>query len=572
MDGFVISSVVHTLNATLTDGRLDKIAQPEADEVVLSMRAHGANRKLLLTANANAPRIHFTAQSKQSPLTAPMFTMVLRKHIGGGRLLCAVQPDFERVVELHFEARDEMGDKSVKRLIIEIMGKHSNIILTDEDGIILEAIKHISHNTSSVREVLPGRRYTRPPGGKANPHTTDAAAFAALLTREAMQTAKAQPFFYQSFNGISPVAASEICARAGISPDTFVSALSCDEREALFASFAKVLTLAYSNHIYFDQGRAVDFTVFPLQIYQGYEEKTPDSVCEMLESFYLKRDNAYRLGQKTTDLRKHINGHMERCRKKQFVFEKTLREVQDRDQLKTYGELLTAYIYAVPAGAESFDAPDFFDPEKTLRIPLDAALTAAENAQAYFKKYNKQKRTFAALQEQMRQNHEELLYLDSVSAALQTIADEADIAEIRAELAQQGLAKAKFKKQAQKARQKSAPLHFVSSDGFDLYVGKNNSQNDELTLRFAQGGDIWMHTKDIAGSHVIIRTNNKIPPDATLQEGANLAAYFSKARESGQVPVDYTPKKHVRKPNGAKPGFVIYDHHKTLYVTPVAPL
>jgi predicted ribosome quality control (RQC) complex YloA/Tae2 family protein len=570
MDGLTVSAVVQELNATMHEGRVDKIAQPEADELILSLRGHGVNRKLLLTTNANAPRLHYTTQNKTSPLQAPMFTMVLRKHIGGGRFIKAVQPDFERIVELHFESRDEMGDRSVKRLVIEIMGKHSNIMLLDEGDTILEAIKHISHSTSSVREVLPGRKYIRPPGGgKINPMEADALSFTALFTRDDKQTLKIQSSIYQSYHGISPVLASEICERAGIAADTFTAGLGEEGRQKLYHSFFEVLNQHFTYRIYTDEhGKAVDFSVIPLSLYKNYQEQIYATPSEVLEAFYASRDESYRLGQKTADLRKLISNHMERCRKKQFLYEKTLKEIENRDYLKLCGELLTAYIYGIEKGAEVFNAPNFYKENETLAIPLDSGLTGAENAQAYFKKYNKQKRAYTALQEQIRQNNEELVYLESVAASLQTTSDESDIAEIRAELAGQGFVKTKYIKQAHRMQKKSKPLHYISSGGFDMYVGKNNTQNDELTLRFAQGGDIWLHTKDIAGSHVIIRTHNETPPDSTLREGANLAAYYSKARGSGQVPVDYALKKHVRKPNGAKPGYVVYDHHKTLYITP----
>jgi predicted ribosome quality control (RQC) complex YloA/Tae2 family protein len=451
------------------------------------------------------------------------------------------------------------------------MGKHSNIILVDDTDTIVDSIKHISHNTSSVREVLPGKKYIRPPnGGKVNPLEANYSYFIELL--EAKGTSKLQQAIYQSFNGISPVLAGEICHRAGIAPDMLVSGLSKDDFEKLYEAFSSLLIEDISCRIYNDQdGKAVDFSVVPFSLYQGHSEKFTGTASETMEVFYQGRDDNYRIVQKTTDLRKLLSNQMERCRKKQSVYENTLKEAENREQLKIYGELLTAYIHTVEEGAESFAAQDFYNENETVIIPLDPTQTAAENAQMYFKQYNKQKRTYMALQSQIHQNNEEQAYLDSVVNAVQTAADETDIAEIRAELAAQGFIKAKYKKQANKAEKKSGPLRFNSSDGFYIYVGKNNTQNDELTLRFAQGGDIWMHTKEIAGSHIIIRTNNEKPPERTIMEGANLAAYYSKARGSSQVPVDYVLKKHVKKPAGAKPGFVIYDHHKTIYITPEEP-
>jgi predicted ribosome quality control (RQC) complex YloA/Tae2 family protein len=348
--------------------------------------------------------------------------------------------------------------------------------------------------------------------------------------------------------------------------------LTEEETERLYQAMRQILAQEHDFIIYEDEkGMAVDFSVVPMARYGHLMARNMASVSEMAESFYLSRDESYRMAQKTADLRKLVNAHMERCRKKQRVYDKTLEEIAERGRLKTYGELLTAYIYDIQKGADTYRAADFYGQGETVDIPLEPTFTAAENAQAYFKQYNKQKRTYAALQGQIRQNAEDLAYLDSVAASIQTVKGLNDIAEIRAELAEQGFVKAKYKKQGSHALKKSKPLHYTSADGFDIYVGKNNTQNDELTLRFARGNDIWLHTKDIAGSHVLIRANDKTVTEAALLEAANLAAYHSKGRDSGQVPVDYALKKYVRKPAGAKPGFVIYDHHKTLYVTPQSP-
>lgn len=574
LDGVTLAGIVDELTCKLLGGRVDKVTQPESDEIILTIRGRGENHKLLLSANASAPRLHFTATQKVSPLQAPMFCMVLRKHLCGGKLLAITQPDFERIVELDIESPNEMGDRSVKKLIIEIMGKHSNIMLVSDTGAILDAARHISHDTSSVREVLPGKAYMRPPSnGKTSPLEADADIFMQKLSKEDKAGIKIQQALYQSFNGVSPVMASEICLLAGVAPDEFTGTLSEAARSRLYEAFtgvfAEVRQGCFSCQAYFDdQNKAVDFTARPLTLYAHHRVETFASPSAMLEAYYRQRDADYRIAQKTADLRKLVAGHMERCVKKRLLYEKTQIEIQDRDRFRMYGELLTAYIHEVEKGADCFVALSFYNPGEEVEIPLNPMLTAPENAQAYFKQYNKQKRTFAALQEQMKQNDDDLSYLESVSVALQTASDEGDIADIRSELAGQGFVKKKHVLRA-KVQKKSKPLHFVSSDGFDIYVGKNNTQNDELTLRFAQNGDLWMHTKDIAGSHVIVRTNGAALPDRTISEAANLAAFYSKGRGSSQVPVDYTPVKHVKKPNGAKPGYVIYDHHKTAYVTPV---
>ena len=572
-DGAAIASVVHEFSQTILGGRVDKISQPEPDEIFINMRGSGKNYKLLMTTNAGAPRVNFTSQSKTAPLKAPMFCMVLRKHLTSGRILDIVQPEFERIVEFHIEALDEMGDKSVKILTIEIMGKHSNIMLLDANRKILDAIKHVSPSVSAVRPILPGMAYSRPPSpDKQNPMSiTSLENFTQTISAG---NHKVQPAIYQRLNGISPILATEICTRAQVPHDTFTKDLTGEEQERLYEVFSDIIKQVtndqFSYNIYWSsEGKAVDISALPMVTYDGYEAEVFDSPSAMLEAFYARRDEAYRISQKTVDLRKLITTHQERCRKKSFMYERTLEEIKDRDTLRIKGELLTAYLYAVGKGADTFTAQNFYDENKPMEIALDPTLTPAENAQRYFKQYNKQKRTFAALQDQIEKNLEDLTYLDSVAIAMETITDEADIAEIRAELATQGFAKRRTESKNKKAAQAAKPLHYISSDGFDIYVGKNNTQNDNLTLRMASNHDIWMHTKDIPGSHVIVITGGKEPPSTTILEAANLAAFHSKARSSTQVPVDYVAKRHVRKPNGAKPGFVIYDSHKTVYVTPV---
>jgi len=319
-------------------------------------------------------------------------------------------------------------------------------------------------------------------------------------------------------------------------------------------------------HIY--EGAKRDFSAIELNIYSAWNKSDViDSPSVMLESFYRKQDGIHRLSQKSADLRKLVSMHIERCQRKSEIHRNTLIEIEDREQLRKYGELLTAFIYAIPEGADRAKLADFYDDNKEIEIPLDPTKTAAENAQKYFKGYNKAKRTLAALQEQMKTNESDLAYLDSVLTSIATVADEEDISDIRTELSEQGFIKKRQQTKGTKVK-KSKPLRYKSTDGFDIYVGKNNTQNDELSLRFAHPADIWMHTKEIPGSHVIIQTGGKDAPDNTILEGAMLAAYHSKARQSSQVPVDFCPRKNVRKPKGAKHGLVIYDFYNTVYVAP----
>lgn len=572
LDGIAISCIICELEKALLGGRVDKIYQPENDEIILSVRSLGKAYKLLMTANASHPRIHFTEKNKSNPMQPPLFCMVLRKHLISGKIIDITQPEFERIINIHIESINELGDYSTKKLIIEIMGKHSNIILVDENNVILDSAKHITHEKSSVREVLPGKIYVAPPSEKTNTMDLDKNNFDEYVKNS--QSKKLQKLIYESYNGVSPSFASEICFRAGLNPSDIVSEKTETELDALYNSFNDIVKEIKAGDfspeaIYSEKGKLTDFSPMEMKQYVGYKKQKFDSISELLEFFYVEKDNQYRINQKSQDLKKLINHNIERCVKKKDIQIKTLKEISGRDKLKLYGELITSNIYSIPKGAEDFTTQNFYDENLAdITIPLDPTLTPSENAQKYFKQYNKEKRTFLALQTQIAQNDEELAYLEGILTSVQTSTDEQDVKEIRQELYEQGFIK-KLKQQKGKVKPiKSKPLHYVSSDGFDIYVGKNNHQNDELTLKFAKGNDIWLHTKKIPGSHVIIVTEGKELPDTTLNEGAMLAAFYSKGKNSTLVPVDYTPKKFVKKPNGAKPGMVIYETNKTAYITP----
>lgn len=575
LDGFTLSNIIYELKSNIIGGRVDKVYQPEKDEIILQIRNKGNAYKLLLTANASSPRLHFTTIQKENPINAPLFCMVLRKHLSSGKIIDITQPKFERIVNIQVESINELGDYSVKTLIFEIMGKHSNIILIDDKNNILESIKHISFDKSSVREVLPGRSYSLPPSqNKKNPLETNFKEFMDII-KNSMPT-KAQQIIYKSYNGISPILASEICINANVDPSINTEELLDNQIEDLYKSLDKIIKLNLQEKfnpqiIYNENDTVLDFTVFDFTMFNNLEKKYFSSISELLEFFYKSKDLTYRLNQKSQDLKKLISQNIERCAKKKQIQQKTLKEIENRDNLKLYGELITSNIYAIKKGMTKVKLNNFYSENfEEVEIRLDPNLTPAENAQKYFKKYNKEKRTFIALQEQIKQNNEELLYLESVLNSVQTCSDEYDIKEIRAELAEQGFLKRQKnnKNNKQKSNKKAKPLHFISSDGFHIYVGKNNTQNDELTLRFAKSLDMWFHTKDIAGSHVIVVSEGKEIPNSTLNEAANLAAYYSKATNSSLVPVDYTLKKFIKKPNGAKPGMVIYETNKTAYITP----
>lgn len=561
LDGIVLQNILHDLQK-LKSGRIDKIYQPSREEIVLGIRAGGKNHKLVLSANASAPRLHFTDEKLENPASPPMFCMLLRKHISG-KIIDIVQPNFERILEIHIESMSELGDLSTKRLIIEIMGKHSNIILVNDKDIIIDSIKHINKLVSSVREVMPGRTYERPPSqNKLSFLELNNANFLSLERTELKE-------LYKHYSGLSPKVSDELNYRAGIDEDTPMSdenvsrlldeALSLKE-SLIGASFRPYVVINNANKL-------SDFHSIPLHIYSGYEIKYFEDISKTLEYFYTQRDQTYRTTQKTSDMRKIVQNNINRCIKKHEMFLRNLKEIEGKEQLRLYGELITANIHAITSGASTFTTPNFYSEDMAdITIPLDNTLSPAENAQRYFKLYNKHKRSGVATLEQMEENNKELNYLESVLNSLSVELSEEEIEEIRNELVDEKILKRKNTKL--KLAKTSAPFKFTSSDGFMILVGKNNKQNDDITTS-AGGTDIWLHTKDIPGSHVIIKTQNQdLVPDTTLEEAAALAAFYSKASDAHLVSVDYTQKKYVRKPKGAKPGMVIYDNFKTAHVSP----
>lgn len=570
-DGITVSAIKAEIEDKILGGRIDKVYQPEKDEIILGIRSMGQAYKLLLTSNASNPKFHFTQTNPSNPMTPPLFCMVMRKHLQSGKIIKIEQPDFDRILNIYVESLNELGDYSVKKLVLEIMGRHSNIILTDENNTILDCIKHIGHDTSSVREVLPGREYTLPPSqGKINTLELDNNDFNEVL--ENNPSFEIQSVIYKNYTGISPIAASEICYRANVNGSTPVEALTDIQKEIVFNKFAELVEDIKANRFYpesitNEKGKTIDFSPIEMTQFNGLEIKKYTSISELIESFYANRDFAYRIGQKTQDLRKLITQNIERCIRKKDIQMQTLRSIKNRDELRLKGELLTANIYSIKKGMTTVELPNYYSENQELvAIELDSNKTPSENAQKYYKAYNKAKRTFEALKDQIKSNDEELAYLESVLTSVNNCTDEQDVKEIRRELREEGYVK-KVKNQKDKSKKHSVPLHFISQDGFDIYVGKNNIQNDELTLKFARPRDIWMHTKNIPGSHVIIVANGQTIPDTTLNEGAMLSAFYSKAKNSSKVSVDYTEKKNVKKPNGSKPGFVIYETNKTAYIT-----
>lgn len=568
-DGIVISDIVSELRHTILGGRIYKIYQPEQDELNIVIKSQKENYRLLLSADASLPLVYLMSHAKENPMAAPNFCMLLRKYIGNGRLIDIRQPGFERIVEFTIEHLDEMGDLCRKKLIIEIMGKHSNIIFTDDAGMIIDSIKHISHFVSSVREVLPGRRYVYPPSGdKKNPLLLDASMFAEAICKP-LPLARA---VYGSITGFSPLMANELAYRAGVDAGLPANALTAVQLDCLYGVFDKMMQdirgEIYCPQIVFQGNIPIEFSSVPLTMYQDMTIEKRQTISAVLEEYYYKKSLITRIRQKSSDLRKIVSTAIERTAKKYDLQKKQLQDTESREQYRIYGELINTYGYDVRQGADSFCAWNYYTNAET-EIPLEPSIPVMENAKRYFAKYNKLKRTYEALSKLTVETEEELEYLQSVSVFLDMTTDEETLAQVKEELIKSGYIKSRLHGQNTKKTAKSKPLHYISSDGFHMYVGKNNLQNDELTFQFANGGDMWFHAKKMPGSHVIVRLNGAEElPDTTYEEAARLAAYYSSGRTSPKVEIDYTERKNLKKPPAARPGFVIYHTNYSMIARP----
>lgn len=557
LDGITIANLVYDLNKEILAGRINKIAQPENDELLITLKTPAGQKRLCISASASLPLVYLTDENKPSPMTAPNFCMLLRKHIGNGRVTRIYQPSLERIIQMDIEHLDELGDLRKKVLTIEIMGKHSNIIFVNEDGTIIDSIKHVSAQMSSVREVLPGRPYFIPDTmEKLDPLCVTQEDFITHLKGKPMPLGKA---IYTSMTGISPVVAEEICNLSGIESDITPKDLTDDMLHHLYRQFTlyleDVINGNFSPAIYYKGNEPQEFSGIPLTHYNQCTRKEYDSMSQVLREYYSAKDALTRIRQKSVDLRKIVQTALERNRKKFDLQTKQLCDTESREKFKVFGELIHTYGYNLEEGAKSLTALNYYTNQE-ITIPLDSTKTAGENAKKFFDKYNKQKRTFEALSELIKETQSEIEYLESISNALDIARGEDDLTHIKEELIQTGYIKRKFTKK--KVKITSKPFHYISSDGYHMYVGKNNLQNDELTFKFATGNDWWFHAKGIPGSHVVVKTNGDELPDQTFEEAAKLAAYYSKDKNSEKVEIDYVEKKYVKKPNGSKPGFVVY--------------
>ena len=574
LDALCLSGLVHELNTALAGGKIDKIYQPGRDEVVLAVRAPKGNVKLLLSANPSHPRPQLTEIARENPETPPMFCMLLRKHLTGARVLGISQPHLERVVDFQLEALDELGDRVERRLVLEAMGRHANLILLDGEGRIVDCLRRVDGDMSAKRQVLPGLFYRLPPAQAKEDPT--------VLTREAWEVRLAEApgdyrvdqWLLDTFGGLSPLICRELAHRAGGRTDVAFLELGDAGRlrlaEALERLFSDIKGNSFTPTLITIENRPKDFTFLPVEQYEDGAVLTAyPTFSAMLDRFYEQRESLERVKQKGQDLIRSVTNARDRTARKIGNQERELEATRDRERLRQFGDIITSNLYAMEKGMKVLRTVDFYDPEgKEVYIPLDFLLTPQQNAAKYYKEYNKAKTAEEMLTIQLEKGRRELDYLNSVLENITLAEGERDLQEIRQELTDTGYLRRQSKAKDRGKRVSSKPMEFRSTAGLRISVGKNNTQNDLLTCKQAFKSDIWFHTQKIHGSHVILWTEGGQPDLQSLNEAACLAAWFSQARESSKVPVDYTPVKYVKKPAGARPGMVVYTTYETAWVSP----
>lgn len=575
LDGIVLRAITHQLNTALLQGRIDKINQPEQDELIFQIHNRREAYRLLININSAAPRVSLTEEKRENPTTAPLLCMLLRKHLSGGRVLSITQQGLDRILNLDIECRDEMGYPTANRLHIELMGKHSNMVFYNlTTGRIIDCIHRISESMSRVRQIHPGLLFEALPTAKAN--------FLDLTSEEIhdrLQNTRGKNLtsaLLEAFEGFSPLMCRELLFRGGL--DDEPRELWTPELLSALGTALEDLRSILLEHRYEptlirnERGGPEAFSAIPMThlLTAGMTAEPYDSISQLLEAFYGEKSRDARVKGKSMSLRKLLSTRISRLEKKMQNLQEDLYYAENADESRILGDLLTSNIYLVSKGMNEVAVMDYFQPDQPERtIPLDVRLTPSENAQRFYRKYNKLKTAQTEVQHQMDETTAELAYLDSVMTAIDTSREPSDIEQIQAELAAQGYLKAPKKgKGGKKTKDTFNPLLFKSPEGFEILVGRNNLENDRLTLKTASNSDVWFHTKEIPGSHVVIRTQGQEVPEATLALAARIAAWHSKGRQGENVAVDYTLIRHVRKSAGARPGMVIYDHQKTLFVTP----
>jgi len=580
-DGFVMAAIAAELNQELVDGKISRVCQPTEDTLILHIRQNKANKKLLLSSHAVHARVCLTEQETKNPPTPPLFCMVLRKHLEGGKIIAVEQPRWERLLRLRVKAFDELGRWQEKVLVCEVMGKHSNIILLDQDtNLILDGIKRYSHAISRHREVLPGRPYIAPPAqAKLDPAILDEEKFfqtvlAGSLERQLIKV------LAEILAGFSPMLAREAVVSAGLPQELLIDHCGHMELSLVWQKITKFAANAkeqrFNPTLIGDSKNLVAYAAFDLMQYGGLKKTYFSSMSHAIEAFITEKLFAEKINQAQNHLNSVLIKEAKRVYKKMELQEEDLRQAGNADEYRLKGELLTTYLHQIPRRKTEVELVNYYNPESDqIKVALDYNLSPSENAQWYYRKYAKAKNTVVQTKEQINKSKQEAQYIDSLIFALSQAAEPKVLADIRQEMEIAGLIKTKPHKHGQKAslkEERSKPWEVVSGDGLTIMVGRNNLQNEYLSFKWAKERDFWFHAKDISGSHVVVRIEQAELPQATLLLAAMLAAYFSKARNSANVPVDYTLAKHIRKLKGGKPGMVIYDHHKTLYVTPDAEI
>ena len=568
-DAMFLSAVCDELRQELIGARVEKIQQPARDMVVLQLRGKA---RLLLSASGNRPRFHVTQASYENPAQPPMFCMLLRKHLAGGRIAAIEQPPAERSVELTLDCTDEMGTPCQKRLILELMGRNSNLILTDGENRILDCMRRVDFEMSEQRQVLPGLFYHRPPRqeGKLTPQELTKPALERLLAQTAAPV-HLDRWIVDHVAGISPLIARELAF--GFCGETDADVLTLDRARLAEALTQPSLLQARQPTLLLCGGRPKDFTYCPIRQYGAYmTARTMPSFSALLDAFYTETEQRERMLQKSQSLRRTVTNLLERTRRKLAVQRKEREASLDRETLRRRGDIVTANLHAMTRGMTVLRAVDFYQEDMPeIEIPLRPELSPQQNAARFYKEYNKAKHAEKILAEQIARGEIEEEYLGAVLDELNRAESERDLAEIRAELEAGGYVRSADRRRQQK-QPASRPMRFRSSDGFEILVGRNNRQNDQLSLKTARRDDLWLHIQKFHGTHVIVCCAGAPVPDGTITEAAMLAAWYSQAREGQNVPVDVTQVRNLRKPNGAKPGMVVYDRYRTVIVTPDAAL
>ena len=574
LDALCLSGVVAELKPILTGAKIDKVHQPGRDEMILALRLGRGNGRLLLSASPNHPRLQMTELSRENPDAPPMFCMLLRKHLMGGRILSVEQPHLERIVELRLEVLDELGDRKERRLILEAMGRRANLVLVDDQGRIVDCLRRVDGDMSAQRQLLPGLFYRLPPAmEKADPTALDGGEWLRRV-EQAPGESRVDHWLLDTFGGWSPLVCREIAFRAGGQVDVTFDELGPQGRvrvgEAAEALLKTVRENSFTPTVISVEQRPKDFTFFPAEQYEEAGECTAyPTFSALMDRFYEQRENQERIRQKGQDLIRSVTNARDRTARKIANQQRELEATQDRERLRQFGDIITSNLHAMERGMATLRAMDFYAPDGgEVEIKLDPLLTPQQNAAKYYKEYNKAKTAEEMLTIQLEKGRRELDYLNSVLENITLAEGERDLQEIRQELADTGYLRRQIKGKDKGRRLSPKPMEFRSTAGLRISVGKNNMQNDLLTCKQAVKSDIWFHTQKIHGSHVILWTGGAQPDLQSLNEAACLAAWFSQGRESGKVPVDYTPVKYVKKPAGARPGMVVYTTYETAWVTP----